>query len=148
MSKEALLLTSGDVAVDDRGEVGFVNNFDMASVRRFYTVTNHKQGFIRAWHAHKQESKYVTVVQGAAMIAAVKIVNWDHPSKDSKVDKFILSAVKPSVVFIPKGHANGFMNLTADTKIMFFSNSTIEESLGDDIRYDAHYWDPWQVVER
>lgn len=148
ISKEELLLISGDLAVDDRGEVGFVNNFDMTQVKRFYTVVNHKTGFIRAWHAHKKESKYVTVVNGAAIIAAVKIDNWDKPSKDLKIYKFILSAVRPSVVFIPKGYANGFMNLTVDTKILFFSNSTLEESMGDDIRYDAYYWNPWHIIER
>jgi len=31
---------------------------------------------------------------------------------------------------------------------MFFSTSTIDESRGDDIRYDARYWNPWEVVER
>lgn len=148
ISKEEPLLISGDLAVDDRGEVGFINNFDMTSVRRFYTVTNHKQGFIRAWHAHKKESKYVTVVNGAAIIAAVKIDSWDNPSKDLKIYKFILSDVRPSVVFIPKGYANGFMNLTVDTKILFFSNSILEKSMGDDIRYDAYYWNPWQIIER
>ena len=38
----------GQLFIDDRGEVGCVNNFDMCQIRRFYTVTNHKAGFIRA----------------------------------------------------------------------------------------------------
>ena len=33
----------GDLAVDDRGEVGFVNDFDFAGVKRFYTVRNHQR---------------------------------------------------------------------------------------------------------
>ena len=61
-------LISGNIGIDDRGEVGFVNDFDFAEVKRFYTVANHRQGFIRAWHGHKKEAKYVTVVQGAALI--------------------------------------------------------------------------------
>jgi dTDP-4-dehydrorhamnose 3,5-epimerase len=40
------------------------------------------------------------------------------------------------------------MSLTADAKLMFFSTSTVEESRGDDYRYDARHWDPWQVEER
>ena len=31
------------------------------------------------------------VVQGAAMICAVKIDNWKKPSKENKVEKIILS---------------------------------------------------------
>lgn len=141
-------LFEGGLAVDDRGEVGFVNDFNFDSVKRFYWVTNHKSGFIRAWHAHKREAKYVTVVQGAALVGAVEIDDWDNPSKDSKVWRYVLSANKPSVVFIPAGYANGFMSLTAETKVIFFSTSSLEETNGDDIRYDAYYWNPWQIVER
>lgn len=136
------------MAVDDRGEVGFVNSFTFENVKRFYTVTNHTQGFIRAWHAHQKEAKYVTVVQGAALIGAVKIDNWEHPSKEAEVYRSVLSAAKPAVLFIPAGYANGFMSLTQDAKLMFFSSSTLEESRGDDFRYDARTWDIWAVAER
>jgi len=141
-------LIEGGLAIDDRGEVGFINGFNFDKVRRFYWVSDHKSGFIRAWHAHKREAKYVTVVQGAALIGAVEIDDWDKPSKDSKIWKYVLSDHKPSVLYIPAGYANGFMNLTEETKLLFFSTSDIEESKGDDFRFDARYWDPWQVVER
>ena len=141
-------LIEGGLYVDDRGELGFVNEFDMHSVRRFYTVINHKAGFIRAWHAHKKEEKFVTVVNGAAIMAAVCIDNWESPSKDLHVHRYVLSAQKPAVLFIPNGHANGFMTLTEDTKLMFFSTAVLGESEGDDIRYDAHYWNPWTILER
>jgi len=138
----------GGIGIDDRGEVGFVNGFNFTGVRRFYTVRNHRLAFIRAWHAHHRESKYVTVVQGSAIVGAVKIDDWDNPSRDLKVNRFVLSAGKPSVLFIPNGYANGFMNLTEDAILVFFSTSTLEESKGDDIRYDAYYWNPWQIIER
>ncbi len=41
-------ILKGGVAVDDRGDVGFVNEFDFAGVKRFYTVANHRSGFVRA----------------------------------------------------------------------------------------------------
>jgi dTDP-4-dehydrorhamnose 3,5-epimerase-like enzyme len=146
MNKATLL--QGALSVDDRGEVGFVNDFDFAKVKRFYTVKNHRQGFVRAWHAHRREAKYVTVVEGAALVGAVAINDWESPSKDAEVSRFVLSARKPSVLFIPAGYANGFMSLTADARLIFFSTSSLEESKDDDIRYDARYWDIWQVVER
>ncbi len=138
----------GGLGVDDRGEVGFVNDFHFDGVKRFYTVSNHCAGFVRAWHAHRREAKYVTVVQGAAIVAAVAIDNWQSPSKDARVHRYVISAGKPAVVFIPAGYANGFMSLTADTRLVYFSTATVEESRGDDVRFDARYWDPWQVVER
>src|SRR5215472_4412325 len=141
-------LLTGSVSIDDRGEVGFVNEFDFEGVKRFYTVRNHRQGFVRAWHAHKHEAKYVTVVEGAAVIGAVAIDDWDHPSKEAQVHRQVMSATKPSVLYIPAGYANGFMSLTGDTKLMFFSKSTLEQSAGDDIRYDARHWDIWGIQER
>jgi dTDP-4-dehydrorhamnose 3,5-epimerase len=52
------------------------------------------------------------------------------------------------VLYIPPGYANGAMTLTSDTMIQYFSTATLEESKGDDIRFDARLWDPWQVEER
>ena len=49
-------LLEGGLAVDDRGTVSFVNGFDFRGVKRFYTVTNHRAGFVRAWHAHRHEA--------------------------------------------------------------------------------------------
>lgn len=142
------VMMAGGLAADDRGELGFVNDFNFAGVKRFYTVANYRQGFIRAWHGHKREAKYVTAVSGAAVVGAVRIDNWDEPSRDLTVDRFVLSAHKPSVLYIPSGFANGFMSLTGDLKLMFFSTSTLAESQGDDFRFDARYWDIWQVQER
>lgn len=141
-------LIAGDVAVDDRGSVSFVNGFDFAGVKRFYLVDNHRAGFVRAWHAHRREGKYVTVLRGDAIVAAVAIDDWDKPDRGAKVHRFVLSSRRPSVLWIPPGHANGFMSLTADALLGFFSTSTVEESRGDDVRFDARHWDAWNVVER
>lgn len=141
-------LLDGGLAVDDRGSVSFVNGFGFEGVKRFYAVTNHRQGFIRAWHGHRREAKYVYVSQGSALVCAVKVDDWENPSPNLTVERFVLSAAKPSVLFIPAGYANGFMSLSADSKLLFFSTSTVEESRGDDIRFDARFWDPWQIIER
>ena len=94
------VLHNGGLAVDDRGAVGFVNGFDFAGVKRFYTVRNHRSGFVRAWHAHRREAKYVTVVSGAALVGAVKIDDWDRPS-----------ASLPAVRHVPRGRAaQGFVH--------------------------------------
>ena len=139
---------NGDLSVDDRGELMFVNQFNMELVKRFYVVSNHKQGFIRAWHAHKIESKYVFIVNGTALISTVKIDDWENPSSDLIADKFILTAKKPCILFIPSGYANGFKTLATDTKIIFFSTSTLKDSVDDDYRFDAYKWNPWEIIER
>ena len=141
-------LIDGEISTDDRGEVRFVNDFTFDRVKRFYVVSNFRPGFVRAWHAHRHEEKYVMVVSGAAVICTVKIDDWDHPSKDSEVHRYVLSAAKPAVLYIPNGYANGFMTLTPDAKLVFFSTASLDESLNDDVRFNARYWDPWQIIER
>jgi dTDP-4-dehydrorhamnose 3,5-epimerase-like enzyme len=146
-SREPVLI-KGDLAVDDRGEVGFVNAFDFAGVKRFYTVKNHHRGYIRAWHAHRHEAKFVTVLEGAAVVGVVKIDNWEKPAPDASVARYLLSGKKPGILYIPAGHANGFMSLTDDARLIFYSTSTLADSQGDDIRYHARFWDIWNVEER
>jgi len=148
MEAEQPRLIEGDLAVDDRGSVAFVNEFDFSKVKRSYLITNHRAGFVRAWHAHRRETKYLTVTRGAAIVGAVQIDNWQSPSAHLDVHRYVLSAEKPAVLYILAGYANGFMSLTDDATLMFFSTSSIAESRGDDVRYDARYWDIWTVIER
>tara|TARA_R100000008_G_scaffold19759_1_gene10194 strand:+ start:163 stop:579 length:417 start_codon:yes stop_codon:yes gene_type:complete len=126
----------GNVFVDDRGKLRFVNDFDFKKVKRFYQVENHRRGFIRAWHAHKKEAKYVYVARGSALVGVVNL-------ETEKVEKTVLSADTPRVLYIPPNSANGFMNLEEETIIMFFSTSTLAESKGDDIRFAYDKWDIW-----
>ena len=148
------ILISGGISIDDRGVISFYNNFDFSlfrgvGVKRFYLVSNHRQGLIRAWHAHKHEAKAITVVEGAAIVAAVQINDWGHPDPLAEVHRYVLSTTKPSILFVPAGYANGFCTLTADARLLIFSSATVEESQRDDYRYDPHYWsDPWRVIER
>ena len=141
-------LIPGDSAVDDRGKLTFVNGFDFTGIKRAYTVSNHRVGFVRGWHGHKIEAKYASVVTGASLFGIVVIDDWDEPSKSLEVARFVLSEDKPSALYIPPGHAHGFMNLTADTIVTFYSTSTLDDSLNDDYRYEARYWDCWSVEER
>ena len=69
-------------------------------------------------------------------------------SKDLTFNRFVLSANKPSVILIPGGYAHGYKTLTEETKLIFFSTATLEESINDDYRFDAYYWDPWEIIER
>jgi dTDP-4-dehydrorhamnose 3,5-epimerase len=40
------------------------------------------------------------------------------------------------------------MTLTDDAKLLFFSTSTLEDSLGDDIRFNWDKWDIWEIERR
>jgi dTDP-4-dehydrorhamnose 3,5-epimerase len=134
-------ILNGGISVDDRGSVRFVNDFNFSDVKRFYQVENHSRGFIRAWHGHKKEGKYVYVVSGSALIGVVNM-------ETEKISKFVLSDKSPKILWIPPGNYNGFKSLEENTKILFFSTSTLEESLGDDIRECHDKWNIWEEEYR
>ena len=143
-----LKVIPGGVSTDDRGRVFFANEFDLSNCRRLYFVENFSEGTVRAWHAHRHERKWVLAVNGAALVCCVEIDDWESPSTGLEVHRFVLDAMNPSVLSIPAGHANGAMSLTPGTKLLYLSDASLNESLGDDIRYPSRYWDPWQVAER
>lgn len=131
-------LINGNISIDDRGSVSFVNDFMFENVKRFYQVQNHNINYIRAWHGHYKEGKYVYVASGTALIGVVKL-----DSIESIPSKFIISSRKPQILWIPPGHANGFKNLEENTIIQFFSTTTLQESVNDDLRFEYNKWDIW-----
>ena len=117
-----------------------VDSFE--GVKRFYEVENHRRGYIRAWHGHKNEGKYVWASGGTFLIGVVPL---DAKQGDiTSVRKIILSELKPNILWIPPGYYNGFMNLTEGGRLMYFSTSTLEESAGDDIRLPYDAWNIWE----
>lgn len=127
----------GGLFADDRGFLRFINDFDFKDVKRFYQVENHSKNFIRAWHAHKHEEKFVYVAKGSALIGAVNL-------ESEEVYKTTMTSQSPSILYIPANYANGFKTLEENTIIMFFSTSTLEESKGDDLRFDYDKWNIWE----
>ena len=132
-------IIQGGIGVDDRGSVRYVNDFNFEGVKRFYQVENHRRGFIRAWHGHHKEGKYVYVAKGSALVGAVQI----NIVPDAQPQKFILSDKQPKILWVPPGYANGFMTLEKNTAVIFFTTSTIEETKNDDIRYPYDTWNIW-----
>lgn len=143
-------LIEGGIAVDDRGQLIFANDFDFRDVKRFYMVENFDLDTIRAWHGHQRETKYAFVASGSAIVAAVEMDNLEAPNQTNEVHRFVVSARKPAILHIPAGYANGFKALENGTRIIFFSTATLEESRGDDYRFPVDYWGEqvWQVGHR
>lgn len=149
MEKNNIKTINGAVATDDRGSVRFVNDFNFERVKRFYQVQNHVQGFIRAWHAHEKEAKYVYVAKGSALVGAIPLehmlsIKAGAGVDVSKIFKITISSNNPRIVYIPAGYANGFKSLEDNTIIQFFSTSSLEDSLGDDIRFEYDLVNIWK----
>ena len=143
-------LIPGGFALDDRGQLTFANAFSFERIRRFYMVENFSTEVVRAFHGHLKEEKFVFVVSGSALLAAVRLDDPNRPSVQAKPCRFILSQRQPQILHIPAGYANGFRPLEPCTKIMFFSTVTLEESGKDDYRFPHDYWGAnlWNVEFR
>jgi dTDP-4-dehydrorhamnose 3,5-epimerase-like enzyme len=134
------LLYDGAVSFDHRGSVSYNNKLLLNKVKRFYVVQNKKNNFIRAWHGHKVEAKYIMCIKGKVKVSAVKIKNFEKPNKNSKVHSWTINDKKPSVIFIPPGYANGTKSLHKGTRIFVFSTLSLKKSLKDDFRFDKNFW--------
>lgn len=135
----------GDNAIDDRGKLSFINDFNPVElgIKRFYTVENHFSSGMRAWHGHKKEEKYVYVPSGWAKFV---LINMETEYRFN----FVLHEDKPEILHIPAGYYNGFLTQTKDTKVIFFSTATLEESADDDFRkeWTDEEWDMFESKVR
>lgn len=143
-------LLEGDIQTDERGTVRFVNTFDFHDIKRFYVVQNSATHPIRAFHGHKKEGKYVYAGTGKALLCVVYVDNFNHPSKDAFVKRYILSEKNVQILYIPPHFANGWKALEKNTKVIFFSTSSLATSLKDDFRFPYDYWgaDIWNSFDR
>jgi len=147
---EDIEVINGGLVVDDRGAITFSNDFSFENVKRFYQLENFSTSTVRAWHGHLKEGKYIFVNHGSIILGVVPLDNTVNPSKSNKVTRMILSSRKPQIVYIPPGHANGFRAIEDNTKITFYSTSSLKESEGDDYRFPYDYWGEgvWEVENR
>lgn len=136
------LIEGGDFK-DERGVISFVNDFDLASIKRFYSITHPKLDVVRAWQGHRQEHKYFYVLKGSFVVAWVKIDNWESPSESLNSEFKILEASHTAVLSIPPGYANGLKALEDNSQIMVFSDYRLNESIDDKIRFDKKLWFDW-----
>ena len=141
-------IIKGDRIYDNRGSLRFSNDLKFKNIKRFYIVHNYNKNFIRAWHGHLKEEKYITCIKGTFQVSAVKINHHKNPSRTNKVYNYFLNSDDNNFLYIPKKYANGSMSLQSNSELLIFSTSTLQESIKYDIRYASDYWNPWKIIHR
>ena len=136
-------LIKGNQHSDQRGTLSFINDFDMSPIKRMYTIEHPSTDIVRAWQAHKLESKYFKCIRGRFLIAAVAIDDWDNPSPELQSQTFILEAQNTEVLYIPGGYANGFKALDTESQLLVFSDSDLEAAKDDQYRFEEQLWMDW-----
>jgi dTDP-4-dehydrorhamnose 3,5-epimerase len=128
---------------DQRGTLSFFNELDISEVKRMYFIEHPDISVVRAWQGHKKEQKWFFVTQGSFKLVLLQPDNWENPSSDLAVREFVLSSIQPTVLHVPGGYLNGFRALEANSKMLVFSDATVEESKADDYRFDKDKWYDW-----
>lgn len=136
-------LHQGGKHVDNRGSIEFYNNFHLDAYKRFYIIEASDLKVIRAWQAHRHEAKAFLVLSGSFELAWVKIDDFEQPSEDLHAESIILNANDQKLKELKCGYANGFRALQANSKILVFSDASLEASKDDDYRYDDSLWYNW-----
>ena len=75
-------IISGNCHQDERGQLFYNNDFDLASIKRMYIIENHSVDFVRAWQGHKIEQRWFSAIQGRFKIQLIAVDNWETPCEN------------------------------------------------------------------
>ncbi|TYP94604.1 dTDP-4-dehydrorhamnose 3,5-epimerase [Sphingobacterium allocomposti] len=130
----------GGAAKDHRGQIRFVNDFDMSSVKRFYIIKNSDLELVRGWRAHRLEQRWFYVLSGKFAVDLVAIDNWERASSELPVEKIILDAEENKVLHLSTGYGTAFQALETNSELLVFSDYGIENAPHDDYTYPLDYF--------
>lgn len=130
----------GGVAKDARGQIRFVNDFDMSLVKRFYIIKNGDTELIRGWRAHRIEQRWFYVLSGSFELNIVKIDNWEKPSVDLPIETLNLSTENLEVLHLPVGYGTALRALEDNSELLVFADHGIEHASSDDHTWPTDYF--------
>jgi dTDP-4-dehydrorhamnose 3,5-epimerase len=129
------MIIDGDIHKDERGQIRFINNFDLSQVKRMYAIEPIKD-CIRAWQGHSKETKWFFVACGRFTVKTIDMLT-------NKTCSYELNAEETQVLKIPGGHYNGFKALEDNSILIVYSDFSLEDSKMDDHRVSVDTF-PWE----
>lgn len=138
---EKLSFIQGDVAKDGRGQIRFVNEFDMSLVKRFYIIKNADTELIRGWRAHRIEQRWFYVLSGSFNVDLVKIDNWEAPNQSLPIENVILNTVDMKVLHVPVGYGTAFRALESESELLVYADYPITHAPLDDYTWKFDYFE-------
>lgn len=137
---EELSFIQGGVAKDERGQIRFVNEFDMSLVRRFYIIKNADTELIRGWRAHRIEQRWFYVLSGSFNVDLVKIDNWENPDPFLPVENVVLQAEHMKVLHVPVGYGTAFTALEANSELLVYADFPLAHAPQDNYLWKSDYF--------
>lgn len=130
----------GGIAKDHRGQIRFVNDFDMTQVKRFYIIKNADISLVRGWRAHRMEQRWFYVMSGSFTVDLVKIDDWSNASPNLPIERRVLKALENQVLHVPVGYGTAFQALEPDSELLVFADFSIENAVKDDYTWPKEYF--------
>ena len=124
--------------IDYRGELKFNNSFNMAQVKRFYSISLNKK-HIKRWQGHKIEQRWFSAIKGQFKVQLIKIDNWIEPVKELKRITFTLSENTLDVLYIPAGYITSIKSEEEGAKLLVMSDYMLNE-ISDNYKYPLTYF--------
>ncbi|MDH5828689.1 WxcM-like domain-containing protein [Sphingobacterium faecium] len=130
----------GGVAQDERGQIRFVNDFDMTDIKRFYIIKNIDTSFIRGWRGHRIEQRWLYAISGAFSIDIVKIDDWTSPFRGLNVENRIVDSADLQVLHIAAGYATAIRALEEGSELLVYSDYPVSHAPLDNYTFPLDYF--------
>lgn len=138
----------GGIAKDFRGQIRFVNDFDMSPIKRFYIIKNVDIDLIRGWRGHKLENRWFYALSGQFEIHIIHIDNWETPSQDLSVESMILNAEDYKLLHIPNGYATAIQAIEPNSELLVYADHPISHASQDDYTWPLEYFRNISYVQK
>jgi dTDP-4-dehydrorhamnose 3,5-epimerase-like enzyme len=133
------MLLHGEKHQDDRGIITFNNEFDSSAIKRIYTIENSSTDFIRGWQGHRIEQRWFACMKGNFEVSVIKVDDFEKPSKDLTVQKYILTDEVLTYLLIPAGYITAIQSKAEGSKLLVLSDYRLGE-IADEYRYSINYF--------
>lgn len=130
----------GGIAQDERGQIRFVNDFDMTEVKRFYIIQNKDIDLVRGWRGHRIEQRWFYVLSGSFSFDLVQIDDWTQPTKELSVENRVMSSDDHTVLYIPAGYATAIRALEKESELLVYSDYPVSHASEDNHVYPLDYF--------
>lgn len=133
------LQITGSRHQDERGIITYNNDFDASQIKRIYTIENHSTEFIRGWQGHKIEQRWFACMKGSFKISVIRIDDFENPSKDLTIQKYILNEEVLTYLHIPSGSITAIQSKEKGSKLLVLADYGLGE-ISDEYRYSLDYF--------
>ncbi|WP_228453891.1 WxcM-like domain-containing protein [Chryseobacterium fistulae] len=133
------MIHQGNKHEDQRGIITYNNEFDTQNVKRIYTIENHSKGFIRGWQGHKIEQRWFAAMKGKFEISVIEVDDFDQPSKELTIHKFMLDDQSLTYLHVPAGCITAIQAQEENSKLLVLADYKLGE-IHDEYRFELDYF--------